>query len=138
MIIAGLKTEGGGTLLVGDVEIDLHNDFNLSSFELTGSRLGVELTRADGDWVDSNLPSSIRLVFSAVNRIRFVAGTEGKSCEDHRTLAYLGCLHTDDYDVMNGFLDLGQLAEPFHVILVMEDGTALKVAAEQLAVSAVE
>lgn len=68
MISSNLKWVGSVEILIGDVCLDLHNCYDLVSFQhhVRNQELKLNWRRGKGDWIDPSLPSQVTICFHKV------------------------------------------------------------------------
>lgn len=128
MKLIGFQFQNDVTIQIGDVFLDLHNDYDFVGFEQSHA---VTLT-----WhrsrEDETLPQSVVLNFDGVSALRFCAAKGPSASGDAQTVAFLGFLDPDQEAVMNGFLDRSNVGPDADFIAGFEDTSALKISAKSI------
>ncbi|MBU3057894.1 hypothetical protein [Pseudomonas indica] len=121
-IIDSIAIEYGGYYL------DLHNNFNFVGlvYDVPRQRIELEWNKNLGEWSRNERYEKIKLTFDAVSVFCVRARDQAKPFSEDECLSYIGYLHPDDMDVMDGFLPVGQSSDDYHVILGFEGGLVIK------------
>lgn len=108
--------------------IDLHNNFDFENVEysIKKNRVSVSWVKTIGDWVQADEPEHVRIVFENVLFFKIQTGSSGTH-KDRRTLSFIGYLHPEDVELMDGCLDESEATFTYHMIFVFEDGLAIKI-----------
>lgn len=107
----------------GGQSYDLHNDFDFigANFEAPSSHLTLL-------WANNR--EEIRICFQSVKFLRMNGFDEAMPREEDSRLSFMGYLHPDDVDLMDGFLTEDLAGEKYHVIFCFEGGLSMKVFAD--------
>ena len=124
--------DGNYALDVDGRHIDLHNNFDFESFEYSTKQnmLSVTWVKVIGDWVQIEVTEYVKIEFDNVVFLRIQAGDYDKN-DDKKTLSFIGYLHPDDVDLMDGCLDESEANSNYHMIIAFEDGLAIKIFSEK-------
>lgn len=112
--------------------IDLHNNFDFESVEYSTKQNRVSLTwaKAIGDWVQIDVPANVKIVFDNVLLLKVQTDDCDKN-DDKGTLSFIGYLHPEDVDLMDGCLDESEATSTYHMIIAFEGGLAIKIFSEK-------
>ncbi len=112
--------------------IDLHNNFDFESVEYSIRHNRVSLTwiKGTGNWVKTDAPENIKIVFDNVLLLK-VQTDDYDKIDDKVTLSFIGYLHPEDVDLMDGCLDEGEATSAYHMIIAFEGGLAIKIFSEK-------
>ena len=131
MQLVNFTLRAGYEILVREWELDLHNCYDLvdCTHEVASQSASIHWRRSIGDWVDSNQPQAIRLIFTDVSRFESRDG-DPRMAEDGQTIAFIGFLYPED-DTMDGYLD--DMTESTQDMIVgLEDKSAIKIHAQSV------
>ena len=108
--------------------MDLHNNFNFAglTYEVSEQRIELEWYRVLGEWSRNERYEKIKLIFDAVSVFCVHARDQAKPFSEDECLSYIGYLHPDDMDVMDGFLPVDQSSDGCHIVLGFEGGLVIK------------
>lgn len=108
--------------------IDLHNNFDLKNIEYSIKQNTLSLTwiKAIGDWVLTDEFEDVQIVFESVSFLNVQTRASDKFA-DRQTLSFLGYLHPQDTELMDGCLDESEATSEYHMIFAFEDGLAVKI-----------
>lgn len=111
--------------------IDLHNNYDFKSvkYSTRKNRVSVTWTKVTGDWVQKDVPEHVQIVFDNVAFFKVRTDDYDKN-NDKGTLSFIGYLHPDDVDLMDGCLDEGEANSTYHMIIAFEGGLAIKIFSE--------
>ena len=126
MNLVNFETSEGYAIRMGSTWIDLHNDYDFETCLYdTASRSAIL------SWVRSSRASShlaqkvsLRFVDLRVFKVELLEGCVEP--DDARTLNFLGFLHPDDLEIMDGYLDQEESDPTYHMILRFEDGLSIR------------
>jgi len=106
---------------------DLHNDFDLSKLEIDFQKNNLSLL-----WLSRSSSSCLQLsiVFKQIKYFNALGFDEEMPRAEDRRLSFLGYLHPEDVNIMNGFLPEESYADGHHIIFSFEGGLTLKLLAE--------
>ena len=128
MNLTNFAIEANYAIRSGKHWFDLHNDYDFSEFKYNPS-----INCAILCWVKSKLNAKntqkitkITLNFIKVLVLKTEFGVVSEKCSDANTLAFVGFLHPDDLEVMNGCLTQDESDASYHLIFQFESGLAIK------------
>ncbi|MCP5537273.1 MAG: hypothetical protein H7A51_13715 [Akkermansiaceae bacterium] len=86
-------------LVIGELTLDLHNNYNFSEIEYSVQNRSVRLkwSRGDGDWVDITHPKGVELIYSEVHRYEFHRRDPEMPFTEDDCLADAGFWSDDDW-----------------------------------------
>jgi hypothetical protein len=108
--------------------LDLHNDYDFKTYQYDATTSSAVLL-----WVRSKLGPSetslaqniaVRFVNVKLLKIELLAGAAISA--DAETLSFLGFLHPDDLEVMDGCLTQEESDSTYHMIFRFENGLSIK------------
>lgn len=107
-------------ILSGSQLYDLHNDFDFMgiNFEVSSSYLTLL-------WANNR--EELRICFQLVKFLRMKGFDEAMPRQEDSRLSFMGYLHPDDVDLMDGFLTEDLASENHHLIFCFEGGLSMKV-----------
>lgn len=125
--------DGNYALNVDGHHIDLHNNFDLKNIEysINQNRVSMLWTKTTGDWVRDDHVAQVRIVFENILYLKIQTGTSGKY-EGMETLLFIGYLHSDDEELMDGCLDESESTPAYHMICGFESGFAIKIFSDKV------
>jgi len=117
---------------VGGRHIDLHNNFDFESIEysIRQNRLSMTWAKVTGDWVQIDVPEYVKIEFDNVVFLKIQTDSYDKN-DDKGTLSFIGYLHPEDVDLMDGCLDESEANSNYHMIIAFEGGLAIKIFSEK-------
>lgn len=120
--------ENNYALNIEGKHLDLHNNFDLIKLEylITRNSFSLSWSRTNGEWVQPKDPEHIRIVFENVSFLKLSPSTSWNH-EDQKTLSFIGYLHPEDAELMDGCLDENEADSTYHMIISFQDGFAIKV-----------
>ena len=116
-------------LKASDLELDLHNDYDFLGFESDMERKTLTLNwqRTEGEWVRESLPLAIEVEIRNFVRMKFRPAADSSALTGSQTLSFIGHLHPEEWDEMDGCLDDEHPPSDHDFIVGFEDGAAVKV-----------
>jgi len=112
---------------------DLHNNFRFSSLEYNIARQELTLLwfRRDEDWVASDDPSELKIVFSSVSL--FKAKERDSDCPytEDDCLSTIGFIGNDMLQEIEGYAYCNPTLEANHLNFSFESGFAVKISANK-------
>lgn len=110
---------------------DLHNNFSFRGLEynVLKQELVLQWHRRDEDWVASDDPAKLKIVFSSVSL--FKAKERDADCpySEDDCLSTIGFIGNDMLQEIEGFAHCNPTSEANHLNLSFQSGFALKIAA---------
>lgn len=130
MRLKDLEMVRGYAIRVGECEADLHNDYEFESLQYDVATQSVRLTWFRSIHASNVLPVKVTVLFERISlfKIEFDSLEEAKC--DAGTLKFLGFLHPDDREIMDGYLEQEEADSTYHIILGFENGLSVKCYAE--------
>jgi hypothetical protein len=131
--ITNFNIEKGHAISCGSYWIDLHNDYLLEEM-----RYDVLARVFRAAWRCSspsqlNGGAAVSLVFAEVSLLMIQHHNAAAQNPDAAgTLSFIGFLHPDSKDVMDGYLDTSESNESYHFIMGFEGGLAVKCYCESI------
>ncbi len=117
---------------MGSIWLDLHNDYDFETYWYDATTNSTVLL-----WVLSkqhppevSLAQKISIRFTSVKLLKTDLLTDAEISADAETVAFLGFLHPDDLDVMDGCLTQRESDSTYHMIFRFENGLSIKCFAE--------
>jgi hypothetical protein len=114
-------------LCVGACQVDLHNDYNFTGFKYDPCNNFAEF-----QWLRADTASPLALHRTVILRFIelrvFFAAMEYRAdtVNDSETLDFIGFLHSEDVDVMNGCLTQSEADSTYHLIIRFLNGMTFK------------
>lgn len=131
MRLSNFEIRDGYAIVVDGRVLDLHNDFDFEEF-----RYDVVANRATLAWTATGTRVSggrrFSLNFDSVDFLKVEGPGSDHEPDDARVLAFLGFLHPDQADVMDGFLEKNDGDGTYHMIIALESNLAIKIHAEEV------
>ncbi|MEP4149962.1 MAG: hypothetical protein ABJL73_01580 [Lentilitoribacter sp.] len=115
-------------LNIGGQHIDLHNNFDFRNLEYLSEEnaLSVSWVKTKGDWVQSNEAENLQIVFEDVLFLK-IQGNVSNTLADRKNLSFIGYLHPEDEDLMDGCLDESEANSTYHMIFAFENSLIVKI-----------
>lgn len=112
---------------------DLHNNFRFSSLEynITSQELTLLWFRRDEDWVASDDPYQLKIVFSSVSLFKVKERDADCPYTEDDYLSTIGFIGNDMLQEMEGFAYCNPSPEANHLNLSFESGFAVKISASK-------
>ena len=127
MRIDNFKVEKGHAISRGPHWIDLHNDYVLEDIKYDEMARVLRVAWRCSRPSPLNDGASICLVFQSVSLLIMVyREIAGRDPGDPGVLSFVGFLHPDSTDVMDGYLDAAEADESYHFIIGFERGLSVK------------
>ena len=119
-------------LKIEQIEIDMHNDFDFKGHQFHEQKkvLKLKFSKSTGKWVHKIEVNNFALLFEGVDFWKEKAGKKDSSRQDQETVEFIGYLHPDEIDVMDGFLD--SYVKNYHMIIGFSNNGAIKVSAKSV------
>lgn len=116
-------------ILIKNSALDLHNDFSFVGMHYYPIENQIKLywVKQKGDWIASDLPNMLELVFDDISFYKTSFNCINNRLEDASVLAFIGYLHPNDIEVMDGCLDEKESDESYYMILGFENGFSVKI-----------
>ncbi|QDO85226.1 hypothetical protein FM037_20765 [Shewanella psychropiezotolerans] len=132
-IVDSIAIEFTGTFL------DLHSNFDFVKLAYNIEERTVELDwkKCSGEWAKLEQYKKLKLVFKSVDIFRVNPRDSEKPFSEDDCLSYIGYLHPDDLNLMEGFLPSEQSEDNYHMVLGFESGLVLKIYSELVLLVAV-
>lgn len=127
------KIQSNHAIDIGNSILDLHNnyDFNGLTYNVPLNTIRFSWIKTDADWVPKDHPANIQVIFEGVKFFKtYFNTTEQQAESDKLTLSFVGYLHPDDVDIMDGCLDEKEASNEFHIIFSFENGLSIKIYSE--------
>ena len=111
---------------------DLHNNYDFTglTYEVNSQRVILEWSKGESEWAEKEIYSSLKLVFDFVSIFNVTSRISGQPFSADDCLSYMGYLHPDDIDLMDGFLPRENADESYHLVFGFEGGQVVKLYAE--------
>lgn len=111
---------------------DLHSNFDFSSMHYNADDQSLILSwiKSHEEWAKIETCNEVSIIFKLVEVLKIIPREDDKPKSEDTTLSFMGYLHPDDLDIMNGFLPTEQKSEDYHMIFGFESGLSIKVYAE--------
>jgi len=113
---------------MGSTWLDLHNDYDFETYQYDATTNSVFLL-----WVRSKLRPSetsaaqkIVVRFTDVKLLKTDFSVSTVASADAETLTFLGFLHADDLEIMDGCLTQEESDSTYHMIFRFESGLSIK------------
>lgn len=135
------KIVDGIYLVQGNYELDLHNNFTFTHLDYSVEQRSLVLhwKRATGDWVSSNIPSSITVKFTKVSEFRFIPRTPDTPFTEDDCMNSFGYWVDEDWADGVIIVSPSQKAEPDWLTAIdFMSGAVLAVQAEEALANVIE
>jgi len=108
---------------------DLHNDYDFIGFEFDSERMKFLLSwrRVGEGWVREGAPAVLEIEVCGFTRVRFKPASDSSESTGGQTLSFIGHLHPDQWEEMDGCLDAESAPDDYDFIVGLEDGAAIKI-----------
>jgi hypothetical protein len=108
---------------------DLHNDYDFVGCEVDAKRMTFLLSwrRVNASWVREGAPAVLEIEVFGVGQVRFKPASDSSESGGGQTVTFIGHLHPDQWEEMDGCLDAEALPDDFDFIVGFEDGAAIKI-----------
>ena len=125
--------DGNHALVVDGNYIDLHNNFDFEYFKYSvkQNKVTISWIKAVGDWVQADEYKKISMIFENIILLRMKNESIDISRE-RSTLLFIGYLHPEEINFMDGCLDEKEATSLYHLILSFEDGFTIKIFADSV------
>lgn len=125
-IIGSVAIEYNGSYL------DLHNNFDFTalSYEVSTRRVVLEWNKNLGEWARAENYERLKLLFENVSIFCIHPRNSSQPFSEDDCLSYIGYLHPDDIELMEGFLPPEQSENNYHLVLSFESGLVIKLYSE--------
>lgn len=116
------------------VYIDLHSNYDFCglSYDVSDKCVVLKWKRCSGLWAEGDIYKSVDLVFNSVQVFGVRPRCNDKPFSEDDSLGYMGYLHPDDIDVMDGFLFPEQARGNYHLIFGFESDLVVKLYSESV------
>lgn len=113
---------------VGGQHIDLHNNFDFKGLEYSTNSNQVCLSwiKSVGDWVPTDEVEGFKIIFENALLLK-VQGSISEVPSTRKNLSFIGYLHPEDVELMDGCLDESEATSDHHMIFVFENNFAIKI-----------
>ena len=105
----------------GGQDRKVENNFDFKNLEYSTEKniLSLFWVKTKGDWVQSNEFEDIQIVFEDVLFLK-IQGNASSTLADRKTLSFIGYLHPEDEELMDGCLDESEANPTYHMIFAFE------------------
>lgn len=112
--------------------LDLHNNYDFSglTYEVDSQRVTLKWSKSDGEWAEKEVYSGLSLVFDSVSVFSVSPRASEQPFSEDNCLSYIGFLHPDDIDLMDGFLPPENAGDTYHLVFGFDSGQVVKLYAE--------
>ena len=120
-------------LKIGDMNLDLHNNFDFQAIEYSIDKREIRLSwkRNSGDWVPKKDPRRIELVFHGVARFKMRGRNPDIPFSEDDCLSTIGFLPPDMWEHIDGYSPHQPTADD-DLLMDFMSGAALKIRAESV------
>ena len=117
---------------IDDTYLDLHNNYNFIGYvhDKEDKRVIFTWRRTIGDWVNTDAPSSVKIVIEVVSIFRHKERNPEMPVSEDKTISYIGFLHPRDVTVMNAYAENMHIDDSCHFVLGLESEEAFIVEAK--------
>lgn len=114
--------------------LDLHNNFDFTAltYEVSTRRVALEWRKNSGEWARNENYEKFKLLFENVSVFYVYTRNSSKPFSEDDCLSYIGYLHPDDVELMEGFLPPEQSGNDYHLIFGFESGLVIKLYSENI------
>lgn len=108
---------------------DLHSnyDFRGFAFNTKDNSLTLEWTKCTGAWAEKENVNFLKMMFDKVSVFAVKSRDIDIPSSENETLAYVGFLHPDDTELMEGFLPPEYNSGEHHLVFGFESELVIKV-----------
>lgn len=112
--------------------VDLHSNYLFCGFSyvLMEKRVVLDWRKRDDHWAKEEPFARLRMIFNDVSYFSVKSREQCKPFSEDSCLAFIGYLHPEDKEIMNGFLPKEKAKGNYDMILVFESDFAIKLYAE--------
>lgn len=114
--------------------LDLHSNYDFTSVSYDVCNKSVEMCwkKCSGSWAENEKYQKLKLKFSSVSVFSVRPRDGEKPFSEDDCLSYLGFLHPDDLDLMDGFLPPDKSEDGFHLVFGFESELVIKLYADSV------
>ena len=133
MLLKNFRFEENYAIVYGDDWLDLHNDYDLQvlCYNALSNRVELRWNRAIDHSVKATY-SQVRLSFCNVLLLKTAFQATLDCMSDAPILEFVGFLHPDDIELMEGCLLQEESDSSYHIIFRFANGLAVKCFSEEL------
>lgn len=108
--------------------LDLHSnyDFIKFSYDVSSQAVFLEWNKSQGEWSVKEPFEKLIMKFSSISIFAMRSRDRQKPFSEDNCLSYIGYLHPDDFEVMDGFLPEKLANDSYHLVLGFESGMVIK------------
>jgi len=113
---------------MGPTWLDLHNDYDFETIQYNVAANSAVLVwvRSRLNPSENSLAKKITVRFEAVKLLKMELQANDGASDDAGILAFVGYLHPEDLDVMDGCLTQEESDSAYHMIFRFENGLSIK------------
>lgn len=111
------------------LELDIHNDYDFIGFDCDSERINIVFSwkRINEEWVREGAPAVFEIEVCGFSRVRFKPASDASESTGGQTLSFIGHLHPDQWEEMDGGLDADSSPSDYDFIVGFENGAAIKI-----------
>lgn len=115
-------------ICMGPIWLDLHNDYDFEKYEYDphANNALFSWSRSKSRSAEPGTAQKLMLRFDKLTLSKTEYMADSSLVADATTLAFLGFLHPDDLNVMDGCLTQDESDSTYHIIFRFENGLAIK------------
>ncbi len=119
-------------LTTSDYYFDLHNNYDLLSFEyqVKKRKFWISWIKSDEDWVDKRLPYKLKLEFTNTSFLKIKENEKDEFIKDDNCLEAIGFAECNMRDNMDSWLSEWREDDNYDLIFIFINGHAIKINAE--------
>ncbi|MES2822751.1 MAG: hypothetical protein V4732_04045 [Pseudomonadota bacterium] len=132
MILKNFKIEESHGIEYEGKFLDLHSnyDFVKFSYDISCQSVALYWNKSEEDWAVKEPFENLRLQFNSISIFAVRSRDDKKPFSEDDCLSYIGYMHPDDIEIMNGFLPKKMANDKYHLVLGFESGMAIKLFCE--------
>lgn len=134
MLVENFVIVDSGAIEYNGCYLDLHNNFDFTAltYDVSKRCVVLEWCRNQGEWAGKEKYERLKLLFESVSIFTVRPRNNAKPYSEDESLSYLGYLHPDDLELMDGFLPPEQSCNDYHLVLGFESGLVIKLYSETI------
>lgn len=132
MKLSNFEVLSDTSLRIGNRAVNLHSDYEFLGFEFCNRSRSLELrwSKFNESWVSKDAISKLSLRFSNVSVLSMRSRDPDRPFWEDQSLEFMGFLHPEDLETMDGFLPPSCALDGYHLIFAFHGAFSIKVYSE--------